>query len=89
MKLSFNLTDRVVDLVRDMGGKPESSILGFGGRAPALMAAFANGAMAHGLDFDDHAPEGHHPSSSIVPAVFALAEVLARVKALADGAHSA
>ena len=38
------------------------------------MAAFANGAMAHCLDFDDHAPEGHHASSSIVPAVFALAE---------------
>ncbi|CAM3742708.1 MmgE/PrpD family protein [Polaromonas hydrogenivorans] len=64
----------VVELVREAGGNPESSVLGFGGRAPALMAAFANGAMAHCLDFDDHAPEGHHPSSSIVPAVFALAE---------------
>ena len=64
----------VDELVRDSGGRPESSILGFGGRAPAVMAAFANGAMAHCLDFDDHAPEGHHPSSSIVPAVFALAE---------------
>ncbi|CAG9272962.1 MmgE/PrpD family protein [Paraburkholderia unamae] len=56
------------------GGTAESTILGFGGRAPAMMAAFANGAMAHCLDFDDHAPEGHHPSSSIVPAAFALAE---------------
>lgn len=64
----------VADLVQEGGGMPEASILGFGGRAPALMAAFANGAMAHCLDFDDHAPEGHHPSSSIVPAVFALAE---------------
>jgi len=64
----------VVDLVRESGGRPESSILGFGGRVPAMMAAFANGAMAHCLDFDDHAPEGHHPSSSIVPAAFALAE---------------
>lgn len=61
-------------LVRETGGTPESSLLGFGGRAPALMAAFHNGAMAHCLDFDDHAPEGHHPSSSIVPAAFALAE---------------
>lgn len=64
----------VVDLVREGGGTPESSILGFGGRAPAVMAAFANGSMAHCLDFDDHAPEGHHPSSSIVPAVLAVAE---------------
>lgn len=64
----------VAELVREAGGTPQSTVLGFGGRAPALMAAFANGAMAHCLDFDDHAPEGHHPSSSIVPAVFALAE---------------
>lgn len=61
-------------LVSEAGGTPESSLLGFGGKAPALWAAFHNGAMAHCLDFDDHAPEGHHPSSSIVPAVFALAE---------------
>jgi 2-methylcitrate dehydratase PrpD len=61
-------------LVREAGGAQESTLLGFGGRAPALWAAFHNGAMAHCLDFDDHAPEGHHPSSSIVPAAFALAE---------------
>lgn len=64
----------VADIVREAGGAPESTVLGFGGRAPALLASFANGAMAHCLDFDDHAPEGHHPSSSIVPAAFALAE---------------
>ncbi|WP_233853708.1 MmgE/PrpD family protein [Paraburkholderia sp. HD33-4] len=60
--------------VMESGGAAESTVLGFGGRAPAMMAAFANGAMAHCLDFDDHAPEGHHPSSSIVPVAFALAE---------------
>jgi 2-methylcitrate dehydratase PrpD len=64
----------VNELVREAGGSPESTLLGFGGRAPALWASFHNGAMAHCLDFDDHAPEGHHPSSSIVPATFALAE---------------
>lgn len=65
----------VVDLVSEMGGREEATVLGFGGaKLPALSAAFANGAMAHCLDFDDHAPEGHHPSSSIVPVVFALAE---------------
>ncbi|MDO9433959.1 MmgE/PrpD family protein [Hydrogenophaga sp.] len=64
----------VAELVQECGGAPEASILGFGGRAPAVMAGFANGAMAHCLDFDDHAPEGHHPSSSIVPAALALAE---------------
>lgn len=63
-----------VEIAQEMGGHEEATILGFGGRVPALMAAFANGAMAHCLDFDDHAPEGHHPSSSIVPAAFAVAE---------------
>jgi 2-methylcitrate dehydratase PrpD len=64
----------VQDLVRESGGNPESTVLGFGGRTSAIMAGFANGSMAHCLDFDDHAPEGHHPSSSIVPAALALAE---------------
>ena len=64
----------VVDLVRDCGGRPEASILGFSGRASAIMAAFANGAMAHCLDYDDQTPWGQHASSSIVPAAFALAE---------------
>lgn len=64
----------VHELVTEAGGREESSLMGFGGKAPAVWAAFHNGAMAHCLDFDDHAPEGHHPSSSIVPAVFALAE---------------
>ncbi|MFJ5698667.1 MmgE/PrpD family protein [Arthrobacter sp. NPDC093139] len=64
----------LVDLVRESAGRPESSILAFGGKAPAIMAAFANGAMAHSLDFDDQTPWGQHASSSIVPAAFAVAE---------------
>ncbi len=64
----------VAELAFEMGGRAEATVLGFGGKVPALNAGFVNGAMAHCLDFDDHAPEGHHPSSSIVPAAFALAE---------------
>jgi 2-methylcitrate dehydratase PrpD len=64
----------ILELVREQGGQPECTVLGFRDRAPALMAAFANGAMAHCLDFDDQGADGHHPSSSIVPAVFAAAE---------------
>jgi 2-methylcitrate dehydratase PrpD len=63
-----------VELVRESGGRSESSVLGFGGRAPAAMAAFANGAMAHCLDFDDRTPRGAHSGSSLVPAALALAE---------------
>ena len=49
-------------------------MLGFGGRVPAPMAAFANGALAHALDYDDLTPWGQHSGSSIVPAVLAVAE---------------
>jgi 2-methylcitrate dehydratase PrpD len=64
----------VIDLVRETGGRPEATIVAFGGRAPAIMAAFANGAMSHTLDYDDQTPWGQHASSSIVPAAFAIAE---------------
>jgi 2-methylcitrate dehydratase PrpD len=64
----------VVDLVVESAGKPEATILAFGGRVPADQAAFANGAMAHCLDFDDQTPWGQHAASSIVPAVLAVAE---------------
>ncbi|OPX05375.1 MmgE/PrpD family protein [Mycobacterium sp. AT1] len=64
----------VVELMRHSGGAQESTLMGFGGSAPAVDAAFVNGAMAHGLDFDDCLPEGHHPSSPLIPALFALAQ---------------
>ncbi|MCX4834318.1 MULTISPECIES: MmgE/PrpD family protein [unclassified Streptomyces] len=64
----------VIDLVREGGGRPEASVLAFGGKVPAMAAAFANGAMAHCLDYDDQTPWGQHCSSSIVPAAFAVAE---------------
>ncbi|WP_442737954.1 MmgE/PrpD family protein [Streptomyces pseudogriseolus] len=64
----------VIDLALESGGRPEASVLAFGGKAPAMAASFANGAMAHCLDYDDQTPWGQHCSSSIVPAVFAVAE---------------
>jgi 2-methylcitrate dehydratase PrpD len=64
----------VVDIVKESGGAPQCTILGFGGKAPAVMAALANGAMAHCLDYDDQTPWGQHCASSIIPAVFAVAE---------------
>jgi 2-methylcitrate dehydratase PrpD len=69
----------VADVILDAGGRPEASVLGFGGKAPAQSAAFANGVMAHCLDFDDQTPWGAHPDSSVVPAVLALAERKGRV----------
>lgn len=64
----------IAQFVIKTGGTADASVLGAGGRVPAAMAAFANGAMAHCLDFDDRTPWGAHPSSSLVPAAFAVAE---------------
>jgi 2-methylcitrate dehydratase PrpD len=64
----------VNDIARESGGNGDCTLLAFGGRAPALMAALANGALAHCLDYDDQTPWGQHCGSSIVPAVFAVAE---------------
>lgn len=64
----------IIDLVTEAGGKEEATVLGFGHRLPAAAAAFANGTLAHGLDFDSQTPWGAHPDSSLVPAVLAIAE---------------
>ena len=68
----------VVDYVRGLGGKKESTILGFGGRAPAPWAAFANGSLGHMLDYDDLGAGGH-PSVTTIPVAFAVAEMLGGV----------
>ncbi|CCA90067.1 MmgE/PrpD family protein [Novosphingobium sp. PP1Y] len=56
-------------------GEGPCRILGTGMTAPPQMAAFANGAMAHALDYEDafdRAPG--HPNASLVPALLALAQ---------------
>jgi 2-methylcitrate dehydratase PrpD len=64
-----------VELAQAGGGKPESSILGFNSRTTAVMAAFANGSMAHALDFEDtHDAARVHPNAAAIPAALAVAE---------------
>jgi 2-methylcitrate dehydratase PrpD len=64
-----------VDLVVADGGTATSTVVGFGVKVPAAAAAFANGAMAHALDYEDaHDGALVHPSAPTVPAVLALAE---------------
>nr|WP_298099256.1 MmgE/PrpD family protein [uncultured Shinella sp.] len=67
--------EEVVEFVKENGGVAESSILGFGGKVPAILAAFANGASVHSLDFDDtHDPSTLHPTASSLPAALAVIE---------------
>lgn len=64
-------------VARREGG--ESSLWDGSGRAGAAEAAWVNGTLAHALDFDDGgvALTPMHPSSPVLPAVFALAEARA------------
>ena len=69
-----------VDLALAMGGVQESTILGFGSKVPAPMAAFANGSLAHALDFEDvHDSAPVHPNAATVPAALAVAESIGGV----------
>ncbi|OGP65032.1 MAG: hypothetical protein A2170_03010 [Deltaproteobacteria bacterium RBG_13_53_10] len=64
----------VVSLVKEAGGKPESTLIGFGGKAPCWLAAFANGALSHALDYSSSDDRGVGPGGVIVPSALAMAE---------------
>lgn len=56
-------------------GNGEARIIGHAGKYPARLAALANGATAHALDYDDvNLAISGHPSAVIFSAVLALAE---------------
>ncbi|MFS0911246.1 MmgE/PrpD family protein [Microbacterium sp. 179-I 3D2 NHS] len=61
--------------VAEQGGAAQASVVGAPARVPAAWAAFANGVLAHSLDYDDtHLPSVLHPSAGVVPAALAVAE---------------
>jgi 2-methylcitrate dehydratase PrpD len=69
-----------VNLAIAGGGKEESTIIGFNAKVPVYMAAFANGSMAHALDFEDtHDVADVHPNAAPIPAALAVAESVGNV----------
>jgi len=64
----------LVRVVRSAGGSPESTLIGFGEKVPAVMAALANGGMAHSLNYDDSGEAGGHLGATAIPAALAAAE---------------
>jgi 2-methylcitrate dehydratase PrpD len=68
-------TAAFAELARSESGRGVSTLLWDGTRLPAAAAAFANGALAHALDFED-AVDGvaAHPNAQVIPAALALAE---------------
>ena len=62
-------------LALDAGG--ESTVFGDSKTWTPAVAALLNGALGHSLDFDDtHADASLHPSAPVVPAAFAVGELV-------------
>jgi len=70
----------VVELAQTFGGAEQSTIMAYGGKVPAPMAAFCNATMAHALDLDDtHHYMPVHVGPIVVSACLAVAEMLGGV----------
>jgi aconitate decarboxylase len=63
-----------IEYVREMGGAPQASVITGGFKTSMINAAYANGTMAHALDFDNTWYPLNHPTSPTLPAILAIAE---------------
>jgi 2-methylcitrate dehydratase PrpD len=69
------LADALGKVIVASGGEPQATVVGRRTRTSALLAALANGAQSHALDFDDtHLPSIVHGAAPVAPVVLALGE---------------
>ena len=68
------LADIIGRYVRDAGGSPQASVVGWGYKTNPPAAAFANGVFGHCLDYEIQGFPPTHGTSSCLPAALALAE---------------
>ena len=65
----------LITMVREWGGKEEATVVGYGFRVPAPMAAMCNAMLGHGVELDDAHGSGLIKAGSVlVPTLMALAE---------------
>jgi 2-methylcitrate dehydratase PrpD len=72
---TVDVTEAVLEQVREWGGKEEATILIHGGKAPAHNTALVNSVMARAVDFCDAAYPGIHIGSAAIPAALAATEL--------------
>lgn len=70
--LDFPIGRITTGYVADLGGRPDARIVGTEIKVAAPLAAYANGTLAHALDFDDH----KHLSTHTLPAALAVGELV-------------
>src|SRR5512139_150537 len=63
-----------IEYVKEMGGVPQASDIAGGFKTSMPSAAYANGTMAHALDWDNTWYPLNHPTSPTLPAILAIAE---------------
>lgn len=74
--LELDTSLAALEFVAAQGGVGQAHVTGLVHPVPASWAAFANGVLAHSLDYDDtHLPSVLHPSAAVVPAAVAMAEL--------------
>lgn len=73
--LQHEVGKTIVAFAKEMGGRPAATILGDGFRTSAPWAAYANGTLAHAIDYDDINPHiGGHPTAPVFSALLAVGE---------------
>ena len=64
----------LIRFVSSMGGAPEATVIGTGVKTNPPLAAFANAAFCHSMDYEAMWWPPTHPTSPVLPALIALAE---------------
>lgn len=64
----------VGEYVRDMGGTPESTLLGYGVKVPAANAALVNGTMGYAADIEGAGISSLHAAAVFVPTALVMGE---------------
>jgi 2-methylcitrate dehydratase PrpD len=74
---SKNETGKIIlDYVKSLSAKSESTVIGGGFKTSLALAALANGTFSHADDYDDISFSlPGHPSVTILPAVFSIGEM--------------
>ncbi len=65
----------LADFYRSEGGRPEATMLVYGGKLPAQNAVFVNAMTARAMDFGDALAPGPHIGSSTIPTAIACSEL--------------
>lgn len=67
----------ILQLVSELGGSPQATVLFGGTKTSAVNAALANGSLAHIVELDDvHNASIMHPGAVVIPAALAAAEMV-------------